>query len=86
MDKSIVKRLEALEKKVPSDLIICAVTEDGELTKGRVKDIITKDGELKEGFSGIGDSGKLVVSGSNLKDLERILKHNRVETNRMCTQ
>lgn len=80
MDKSILNRLKALEDKKPSDLIMKAYTESGELTEGRVKDILMEDGELKEGFSGIGmNSGSLVVSGNNLKDLDRILSHFRRE-------
>lgn len=76
MDKSVLKRIKALEDKAPSDLIIYAITDQGEVTEGEVKDIITEDGELKEGYSGVGvmDVG-LVKDGNSLKDLDRILSY-----------
>lgn len=81
MDKSIIRRIKALEDRKPKDLIIYAITEDGGLIEGRVKDIIDDNGELKEGYSGIGcvDKG-LVRGGSDLKDLDRILNHIKAET------
>ena len=75
MDKSIINRIKALEERKKNDLVIYAITDKGELAEGRVKDIISEEGELKEGFSGIGciDKG-IVKNGSNLKDLDRVLK------------
>lgn len=78
MDKSIINRLKTLEDKVPSDLIIYAVTEDGEQIEARVKDIISEDGRLKEGIKGIGMvdpyQKQIVKSGNDLKDLDRVLR------------
>lgn len=80
MDKSILNRIKALEERKSNSLVIYAITDKGEMTEGKVKDIITEDGELKEGFSGIGciDKG-IVSSGANLKDLDRVLNHIRNE-------
>ena len=77
MDKSIIKRLEALEGRKPSDLIIYAYSDSGDMTTGRVRDIISKGGELREGFSGIGDLERLIISGNSKKDLDRLLLYMR---------
>ena len=75
MDKTILNRVKALEDKKPSDVIIYAIAADGREVTGRVKDILTEDGTLKAGYTGIGSGMKLVVNGSSLKDIDRILKH-----------
>lgn len=77
MDKTILNRVKALEDKKPSDVIIYAIAADGREVTGRVKDILTEDGTLKAGYTGIGSGMKLVVKGSNLKDVDRILKYHK---------
>ncbi|SCW28261.1 hypothetical protein SAMN05660484_00231 [Eubacterium ruminantium] len=81
MRNSILKRLEALENKKPSDLVISAERDNGEMTSERTKTVISPDGSLKEGFSGVGDNEKGVIihSGKNLKDLDRILKYFKLQ-------
>lgn len=77
MSVSLLKRIETLESQVSGDLVIIAITDKDEEVKARVKDVIEKDGTLKEGFSGIGsDNLRLVLEGNSLKDLDRILKYN----------
>lgn len=75
MIEGLKKRIEALEKRAPEDLIIYAVKTNGEIVEARVKDVISVDGELKEGFSAIGNCGIIAKSGASLKDLDRILEH-----------
>lgn len=76
MDKSIIKRIKALESKTPKDLVICYITEDGEEKEARVKELLTRDGELKEEYKNINlkFEGGFVRKGSSLKDLDRILR------------
>lgn len=76
MDKSILNRIKALEEKKPSELIIFAITDSGETVTRRTKDIITEEGTLKEGYSGVGVMDKgIVKSGDNLKELDRVLSY-----------
>lgn len=76
MSVSLLKRIETLESQVSGDIVIIAITDKGEEVKARVKDVIEKDGTLKEGFSGIGNSehSRLILKGNSLKDLDRIIK------------
>lgn len=73
MDKSILKRLESLESKAPSELHINAICDNGESIEEKVKDVLTEDGELREGFSGIGTCTK----GNSVKDIKRILRYHK---------
>lgn len=79
MEKSLLKRLEALEKKSSSDVFIFAETSDGAETVARVRDVLTSSGELREGFSGIGKDLSIVTEGKSLKDIDRILSYLRTE-------
>lgn len=80
MDGSVVKRLKALEDRVPADVVIIAETVKGEIVEARVKDVISEDGELKEGYIGIGEAeGRLVIKGNGLKDLDRLLTYFKAE-------
>ncbi len=79
MEKSILKRVEALENRVPSDIVIDVIKEDGTLERGKVKDFISEDGEMKKGYIGISiEGGSLVKSGNSLKDLDRILDYIKI--------
>lgn len=74
--RNLLSRIEALESKAPEDLVICYITEDGEEKEARVKELLTKDGELKEEYKNINlkFEGGFVKKGSSLKDLDRILR------------
>ncbi len=75
MDKSIINRITALENKAPSDIVIHAITSSGEIVNEKVRNVIDKDGRIKDGFRGISNESGTIESGTRLKDLDRILAY-----------
>ena len=82
MSRSVIRRLEALEKVMPSDLVIYAETTDGQRVEAKVKDVIDANGALNDGYAGIGS----VVSGKSNKDVDAILAHLKAEAEKDVEQ
>ena len=82
MKNNILNRVEKLESILTSnDLIIYATTDKGELVEEKAKKVLTADGKLKKGFSGIGKRNHIVVKGNNLEDVDTILKYIATSSN-----
>lgn len=82
MNNNILNRIEKLESVLTSnDLIIYATTDKGKLVEEKAKKVLTADGQLKKGFSGIGKGNHVVVKGNNLEDVDTILKYIATSSN-----
>ena len=75
MDKSIVKRIEALEARQPTALIVYVVTADGQEAALPFSEIVDDEGNLRPCFHGFGrlDGSQIVKSGDNLMEFDRLL-------------
>ena len=75
--KDLLKRIEALERQVPTALVIFAETESGETIEDKVKNVLSDTGELLEGFKGVGnyENNIIVADGGNLRDIDRVFRY-----------
>ena len=69
--EDVLKLCESLESMFSEHIVVIAETLDGEKTEVELREILSENGELKEGYKGIGK----YVRGVNFKDIIRLLAY-----------